>query len=396
MPPEMQITSDSDLDNVIEEFKVRQERRNSIGTAKYTCTIANCEATFKRLDQLDRHEYHHTGIKKHGCSYEGCDKTYSILTHLKRHLRSTHERPEAAAQKNVKCSLPECEKMFTSSCNMQRHVRESHESPRVYPCSHCPSKFSQKLKLKRHEIKEHTQDYPFRCEKCSRGFYQEWQRESHQDSCKLYACPGCDLKFDKWSLYTKHCRDTLHGKSRHRCEHCESCYDKPSDLKQHIEAKHKDSQAAFICPEEGCSKSYSYERNLRQHVLTAHSGRRFECQALECGRCFSSAQNLSKHLLRGHKNGKAKPKKDVEQGKEELKLKSRPRKRRRDAGRAKHSRLSKMACLQLEKDEDQAVRERQPNALDKVTQALEVDPIQELLEHALQDKEDVNGSDSVK
>ncbi|KAH8344855.1 hypothetical protein KR067_009219, partial [Drosophila pandora] len=375
MPPEMQITSDSDLDNVLEEFKLRNERRNSTGTAKYTCSIEKCDATFKRLDQLDRHEYHHTGIKKHACSHEGCDKTYSILTHLKRHLRSTHERPEAAAQKTFKCSLPECTKMFTSSCNMQRHVREAHEKPRVYPCGHCPAKFSQKLKLKRHEIKEHTQDYPFRCQKCSRGFYQEWQRESHQGTCKLYACPACPLKFEKWTLYTKHCRDTLHGKNRHKCDQCNSCYDKPSDLKQHIEAKHKKAESSeFTCPEEGCSKSYSYERNLRQHVLTAHSGRRFECQALDCGRCFSSAQNLSKHVLRDHQDGKTNKKK-VPGNKEEASpgKKTNPRKRRRDAGRPKHSRLSKLACLQLGKEEDLAVRERQPLALEKVTKELEKD-----------------------
>lgn len=62
MPPGTQITSDSDLDNILEEFKHLQERRNSCGNAKYTCSIGKCEATFKRLDQLDRHEYHHTGI----------------------------------------------------------------------------------------------------------------------------------------------------------------------------------------------------------------------------------------------------------------------------------------------------------------------------------------------
>ncbi|KAI8034491.1 zinc finger protein 774 isoform X2 [Drosophila gunungcola] len=397
MPPGTQIASDSDMETVLEEFKQRHERRNSGGSAKYTCGVPKCDATFKRLDQLDRHEYHHTGIKKHACSYEGCDKTYSIVTHLKRHLRSTHERPEAAAKKTVKCSLGECSKMFISVSNMTRHMRETHESPRVYPCSHCSAKFSQKLKLKRHEIREHTQEYPFSCAKCSRGFYQEWQCQSHEASCKQYECPGCPQKFEKWSLYTKHCRDTLHGRQRHKCERCDCAYDKPSDLKRHIETKHKEAEAekessscsAFTCTEEGCGKSYSYLRNLRQHMLTAHSGRRFECQAIDCGRCFSSAQNLSKHLLRDHKDGKTKKKTEKKQLKVKELLKSNPRKRRRDAGRSKHSRLSKLACLQLDKDDEEAVRERQPLALEKVTQSLKEDPIEELLAQTLHDEEEV-------
>ncbi|XP_001355589.3 transcription factor IIIA [Drosophila pseudoobscura] len=384
MRPDLNITSDSDLEAVLEEFKQKVERRNSAGSAKYTCSIENCGATFKRLDHLDRHEFHHTGKKKHACTYEGCDKTYSIVTHLKRHLRSTHERTEDAAQKNVKCSVLECKKMFTSDSNMQRHVREAHDSPRVYPCGYCPAKFSQKLKLKRHEIREHTKDYPYRCSKCSRGFYQEWQRESHQGSCKLYSCPGCDLQFDKWTIYTKHCRDTLHRRQRNKCEHCESSYAKPSDLRLHMEAKHKDSVGAFACTEEGCSRTYSYERNLRQHQLAAHTGRRFECQAINCGRCFSSAQNLSKHLARDHTDGKEK----VE--KEKPKSNSKTRKRRRDAGRTKHSRLSKLACLQLEKDVDEEVRQRRSPALKKVAEYLgEEDPLQQLISATLQDEDAV-------
>lgn len=61
MPPGLQITSDSDLDVVLEDFRIKQARRDSTGP-KYSCSISGCDASFKRLDQLDRHEYHHTGI----------------------------------------------------------------------------------------------------------------------------------------------------------------------------------------------------------------------------------------------------------------------------------------------------------------------------------------------
>ncbi|EDV92452.1 zinc finger protein 436 [Drosophila grimshawi] len=395
MPPEVQITSDSDLDAVLEEFKAKQPRRHSTGP-KYNCSIGGCDATFKRLDHLDRHEYHHTGIKRHACNYEGCMKSYTIVTHLKRHLRSTHERPEAP-QKIIKCSLPECSKMFTSDSNMQRHVREAHECPREYACTHCTAKFRQKMKLRRHEITQHTQEYPYRCEKCSRGFYQQWQQESHQRSCKLYDCPQCELKFNKWSLYTKHCREALHGRERHKCEHCERSYVKPDDLRAHIAAKHPaENESTFPCTEPDCNRSYTYERNLRQHILTAHSGRRFECLAVGCQRCFSSAQNLSKHLLREHT------------AKERLPATLKPpspcpdlsphpvaklsRKRRRDAGQTARSHLSKLAGLVLDKNVDKEVRQREPLALTSVSKELQkqqypIDDMEmeELLTRTLQD-----------
>ncbi|KAH8269925.1 hypothetical protein KR044_002607 [Drosophila immigrans] len=392
MRPDLLITSDSDLDVALEEFKAKKPRRDSLGP-KYSCSIVGCEASFKRLDQLDRHEFHHTGIRKHACTYEGCDKSYSILTHLKRHQRSTHERT-APPQKTVKCTLPECSKMFTSACNMQRHVREAHEAPREYACSHCAAKFRQKMKLRRHVIQQHTQEYPYRCEKCARGFYQQWQQERHQRSCKLYACADCELSFDKWSLFTKHCRETLHGRrERHKCEHCHRSYEQLSALSKHMAAKHPtatdDADAAtFQCKEPGCDRSYAYERNLRQHVVTSHTGRRFECLASGCGRCFSSAQNLSKHLLRDHKSNKQKSEATTKETPttEEAPTVKPARKRRRDAGQSTRSQLAKMSCLVLDKSVDKAVRQRENEALTSVAQGLQQeqeqdDSFEECLNH---------------
>ncbi|XP_030382220.1 zinc finger protein 782 [Scaptodrosophila lebanonensis] len=389
MPPDVQITSDSDLESVLQDFKLRQTRRDSTGP-KYTCSIAGCDEKFKRLDQLDRHEYHHTGVKKHACFYDGCDKIYTIITHLKRHLRTTHERPDSAAQKTVKCALEECDKMFTSASNMQRHVREAHEHPREYSCAYCEAKFTQKLKLRRHEITKHTQDYPYRCGKCSRGFYQKWQQESHERSCKLYSCDNCTLKFEKWSQYQRHCRLTQHGRNRHKCGHCDRCYDKPSDLSKHVIAKHSKegdemgSAIPFVCKEPNCTRAYAYERNLRQHVLTAHVGKRFECQAVNCGRCFSSAQNMAKHLKRDHPNTG-----QVQKLKEEPPPKKIKRKQRKDAGKPIKSNLSKLSGLVLEKEVDGRVRARDVSILDNVARQLELQMPQPLTED-----EEVGGNDS--
>ncbi|XP_037938489.1 zinc finger protein 117 [Teleopsis dalmanni] len=363
MPPDTQATSDSDLESIISIKEIKSKsRRNSTGP-KYFCSISNCGASFKRLDQLDRHEYHHTGVKKHACSYEGCNKTYSIVTHLKRHLRTTHERIKPA-EKNVNCTIENCDKVFYSVCNMQRHIREVHENPKIYKCTYCGEKFTQKLKMRRHEIIKHTGEYPHNCSKCSKGFYQKWQYESHISICKIYPCTDCEETFDKWSLYTKHCKQTLHGRLRYKCEHCPSTYNKPSELKAHVAAKHltDEQQITYKCTQEGCTRFYIYERNLKQHMLTAHNGRRFACTVENCYRVFRSSQNLTKHNQKGdHTNTNIK----------KVNKKSKTaRKKRKDKGQSLISNLTKLSAIVVDKKLDKLLRAREDDALSAVAEEM--------------------------
>nr|XP_014101404.1 zinc finger protein 436 [Bactrocera oleae]XP_014101420.1 zinc finger protein 436 [Bactrocera oleae]XP_036218273.1 zinc finger protein 436 [Bactrocera oleae] len=360
MTPGNKPNSDSDLESVISFQDAPKPRRNSNGP-KYICSIEGCGKSFKRLDHLDRHEYHHTGIKKHYCIYDGCDKVYSILTHLKRHLRTTHERVGPPV-KNVPCQIPGCLKMFLSETNMYRHIREVHENPKIYPCSFCSEKFTQKLKLRRHEIQTHTGDYPYTCEKCSRGFYQQWEHDRHVPSCKVYICANCNLKFDKWTKYLKHCKEKQHGRKYYQCEQCERVYGKPSELQKHIAAKHMDEEKKmnFKCP--SCGRSYAYERNLKQHIRIAHGGKRFECEVPGCERVFSSGQNLAKHLERDH-SASVENKSVVPKENKKRNIKG-TRKKRKDAGHSIMSNLSKFSGIAVDKNFDKLLREREDLALD--------------------------------
>lgn len=181
---------------------------------------------------------------------------------------------------------------------------------------------------------------------------------------------------------------------------CDRVYDKLSELTQHITAKHSsttEETAAFRCKEPGCKRSYSYERNLRQHMLTVHTGKRFECIAAGCGRCFSSSQNLAKHLLRDHK-----PSKKRTSTPPVTKRKLVVRKRRRDAGQPARSRLAKLACLTLDKRVDKEVRQRKALALTSVAKEVHNEQLQlekpqdavieELLQQTLQDPEQQDNS----
>ncbi|XP_036318397.1 zinc finger protein 678 [Rhagoletis pomonella] len=358
MSPGSFVNSDSDLESVISFKNAPKPRRSSTGP-KYFCSIECCGQSFKRLDHLDRHEFHHTGIKKHHCLYDGCDKVYSILTHLKRHLRTTHERV-VPPTKNVSCQVPGCLKMFQTETNMLRHIREVHENPKIYTCGFCSEKFTQKLKLRRHEIQKHTEKYPYTCKKCSRGFYQQWQHDRHAPVCKVYICSNCNTKFDKWTLYLKHCKEKQHGRKYYRCEHCERVYNRPSELRKHIGAKHVDEEQKMIFKCQTCDLSYAYERNLRQHMRIAHDGKRFDCSVEGCERVFSSGQNLAKHLKRVH-HGPATE--DTSKITEKTKKLPGKRKKRKDAGQSIISNLAKFSGIAVNKTLDKLLREREDDAL---------------------------------
>uniref|UniRef100_A0A1I8PMN1 C2H2-type domain-containing protein n=1 Tax=Stomoxys calcitrans TaxID=35570 RepID=A0A1I8PMN1_STOCA len=368
MPPGGHMTSDSDIESVLSmQVENPKSRRNSTGE-KYFCSVGGCKQSFKRLDHLDRHEYKHTGIKKHACHFEGCEKIYSILTHLKRHIRTTHERNKDVSNKTVPCEVDTCDKMFTSLTNMHRHIREVHENPKVYKCQFCEEKFSQKLKMRRHEISKHTKTFPHTCEKCSKGFYQEWQWRKHIEACKVYPCLVCHKKFDKWTLFLKHGKESQHGSKYYKCEFCESAYVKPSDLQKHVAAKHfseGDKSGEYKCPHEECGRSYAYERNLRQHITTSHEGKKYECTETNCDKEFSSLQNLQKHIKRDHAPGARKP--TITKKKDTKTLK---RKKRKDAGISKVSNLAKLSGLAVDPITNKKLKKRDAKTLEIIAEQI--------------------------
>lgn len=303
--------------------------------------------------------------KRHACHFEECSKAYTSITHLKRHVRSIHQKDKQQCKKNVPCDVDTCCKMFTTLSNMQRHMREVHENPKIYKCLFCEEKFTQKLKMRRHEISKHTRVYPHSCEKCSRGFYQKWQWEKHRERCKVYPCPSCEKIFEKWSSFLKHCRDTQHSRTYYKCEYCERTYSKPVELQKHIMVKHlaneNTTKVAYRCHHKGCNKSYAYEKNLRQHIITIHEGKKFKCTNDHCDKEFSSAQNVQKHISRKHSQNPSNFEDLSSFSGATLK-----RKKRKDAGISKISCLAKLSGVAVDRDLNKRLKCREESALEEM------------------------------
>merc|ERR1712157_531377 len=87
----------------------------------HACDIGNCDATFKRFEDLARHRRMHSADRPYACDFPGCDFTSKRKDNLQSH-KKTHE-----AKKHF-CQFVDCQRKdrgFTRRDELKRHY-ESH------------------------------------------------------------------------------------------------------------------------------------------------------------------------------------------------------------------------------------------------------------------------------
>ncbi|XP_050072315.1 zinc finger protein 33A-like [Anopheles maculipalpis] len=259
---------------------------------RYRCEL--CQQTFKRRDELDRHNFSHTGVPAYPCLEPGCGKGYSNRSHLLRHTRTAHLDRPVSTHPDVDCKHPNCTMKFASQHAMKRHYQVKHVLGKPYACDVCSERFWRKLQLKRHKV-HHTGQYPHRCEHCSQGFVSLRSMRNHRCKHNAQKCTDCPKEFLRWSELVAHRR--LEHPTEFRCEQCDKLFHTKRNLNLHGRVhRAQDERMVYECPHAGCPRFYEHARNLYAHVRAKHDKRvEHVCPVAECGRLLATKQKLDQH-----------------------------------------------------------------------------------------------------
>ncbi|KAJ8336445.1 hypothetical protein SKAU_G00376650 [Synaphobranchus kaupii] len=118
--------------------KSRIPWKTGAGEKPYSCT--QCEKSFYRFIDLERHQRIHTGEKPFSCAQ--CGKRFSLRGNL-----ITHERVHSG---NKPFGCAQCGKRFAQGSNLRAHHR-IHTGERPYHCTQCGKSFTQLSALKNHK-----------------------------------------------------------------------------------------------------------------------------------------------------------------------------------------------------------------------------------------------------
>jgi hypothetical protein len=140
------------------------------------------------------------------------------------------------------------------------------------------------------------------------------------------------------------------------CSICEKVFSTKKSLNSH-RVVHDENRASLPCPYKTCNRLYYFERNLRSHIHTVHKGNKYTCDM--CGRTLTTKQKIRLHIIARH-----------ETAADSKKKRRKPAERRKDAGIARKSMLSRLTGINLLPSTERKLLKRMPSALlrDKVVE----------------------------
>ena len=236
-----------------------------------------------------------------------CQKLLSSRETLKIHLETVHEN-----KKDFECDT--CNKKFYTKRVLSQHIKMVHMRKRENQCPACPKKFSKKAYLRAH-LKYKHKDFKgdFRCEECERSFIGE--RDLARHNSRVHGieipdeveCKDCQRKFTRLWTLQRH-RETVHLRpKKHKCGLCEFGSNKKVTMALHVRSVHKKRKKekeakCHWCDD--CGKRFYKEKNLQEHVATAHAGKG-KCHWCDvCDQRFYKEKTLKEHIKRGHDSKK--------------------------------------------------------------------------------------------
>ncbi|TSK98437.1 Transcription factor IIIA [Bagarius yarrelli] len=224
------------------------------------------------------------------------------------------------------CSFSNCKASFSKSWKLEAHYCK-HTGLRPFACDSCDKSFCTRYQLTRHNL-SHSGEKPYQCsyEGCGKMYASFNKLKKHENVHNGYPCAedGCTFQGKTWSEYQ------AHRKVEHRvalpCDSCEKVFHNLWVLKKHKLFVHTGVRRIFECTKEGCTKTYTRQFNLQNHILSFHEGKRdFICPRDGCGKAFAMEESLKRHSV-VHDPQKKKMQKTTKKGKKPKATVSKPHK----------------------------------------------------------------------
>lgn len=232
-----------------------------------------------------------------------------VRIHLERfhpaeNSRSTIKIKKVLQPQLRKCHI--CQRTFRHEFKLEDHLQQAHGSDdsraasankSSHPCNHCEMVFQRAAQLKEH-IKSLRNGRAIMCRKCYTGFDSRLDLNQHMEqngkckklrSTKTALCTYCGETFvSKWAMQV-HMRRHLNVRP-FECDKCDLKFSTRLQLQRH-EPKHAKEHEWFLCPVDGCGKSYSQMCHLKYHEKQKHSEPTFKCS--HCQKMFTTERYRS-------------------------------------------------------------------------------------------------------
>ncbi|CRL07690.1 CLUMA_CG020647, isoform A [Clunio marinus] len=204
---------------------------------KYICSI--CNAGFKSVGNLRRHEAIHALTKDFHCSK--CSKSFKTILSLKIHNESKH----GVVKIYVNC--PFC-KIILAEKNLKQHIKNMHTEEgqeKPFSCFICMKTFKTEKLGQRHYESVHepkNQGIAYLCSECPElQFYRQRDLKMHSFmhyNGTIYQCDICMKMFKSKRLLTLH-QSTHKEEVKYSCKECNLEYKTRSGLRKHVVKLHE-------------------------------------------------------------------------------------------------------------------------------------------------------------
>lgn len=176
---------------------------------------------------------------------------------------------------------------------------EKKPQKKVFKCDDCSKVFALRILLKRHIDAKHRK-VPFHCRLCKREFRYKRSLNRHMKNTQLpeneaVKCEHCSKTFTYNCLLRQHIGAT-HLKIRFPCHHCSKEFQHKKALEVHMKLQHMLQNEALKCSH--CSKVYDSSSHLKQHIDDTHLNIQHRCSL--CSAEFMHNRSLVRHLKDKH------------------------------------------------------------------------------------------------